>query len=95
MGAMEPLRDHPGHELCVVVQGVAANPRDGRGGDDDRHAAAVHARLAEVKGTAGGVSFLLLDEALPASPACIWTLNHTVALDDPLQLFPLHSETVG
>ncbi len=46
-----------------------------------------HARLPAVKGTAGGVAFLL-DEVMPASPAYCWTVNHTVRLDDPLELFP-------
>jgi hypothetical protein len=46
-----------------------------------------HARLPQVKGTAGGVAFLL-DEVMPASPAYRWTLNHTMKLDDPLELFP-------
>ena len=44
------------------------------------------ARLPQVKGTAGGVAFLL-DEVMPASPAYRWTLNHTMRLDDPLELF--------
>jgi len=38
-------------------------------------------------GAAGGVAFLL-DEVMPASPAYRWTLNHTMRLDDPLELFP-------
>jgi hypothetical protein len=46
-----------------------------------------YARLPQVKGIAGGVAFLL-DEAMPASPAYRWTLNHTMRLDDPLELFP-------
>ena len=51
-----------------------------------------YARLPQVKGTAGGVSFVV-DEVLPASPAYRWTLNHTVAVDDPLELFPTHITT--
>jgi hypothetical protein len=46
-----------------------------------------YARLPDVKGTAGSVAFPL-DEVLHASPAYRWTLNHTVAVDDPLALFP-------
>jgi hypothetical protein len=43
--------------------------------------------LPQVKGTAGGVAFLL-DEVMRASPAYRWTLNHTMPVDDPLELFP-------
>ena len=42
-----------------------------------------------MKGTAGSVAFPL-DEVLHASPAYRWTLNHTMELDDPMELFPTH-----
>jgi hypothetical protein len=46
-----------------------------------------YARLPQVKGIAGWVAFLL-NEVMPASPAYRWTLNHTMRLDGPLELFP-------
>ena len=53
-----------------------------------------YARLPEVKGSAGSVAFAL-DEVLRASPACRWTINHTLRCDDPLELFPTHLTIVG
>jgi hypothetical protein len=53
-----------------------------------------YARLPQVKGSAGGVAFAL-DEVLRASPAYRWTLNHTMRIDDPNELFPTHIDTVG
>ena len=53
-----------------------------------------YARLPDVKGTAGSVSFIL-DEVLQASPAYLWTLNHTVAIDNVLELFPRHMTEAG
>jgi hypothetical protein len=53
-----------------------------------------YARLPQVKGTAGVVA-CLLDEVMPASPAYRWTLNHTMRLDDPLELFPTFIAEVG
>jgi hypothetical protein len=47
-----------------------------------------------VKGTAGGVAFLL-DEVMPASPAYRWTVNHTMRLDDPLEPFPTFTVEAG
>jgi hypothetical protein len=41
------------------------------------HGPMFYARLPQVKGTAGGVAFLL-DEVMPASPAYRWTLSHTM-----------------
>ena len=87
MGELEPLRDRPGHELCVVVQAVA--PTKARA--EEVCLAGLrqmfYARLPQVKGTAGGVAFAL-DEVLPASAAYRWTLNHVMRVDDPLELFP-------
>tara|TARA_Y100000815_G_scaffold228793_1_gene217870 strand:+ start:2474 stop:2707 length:234 start_codon:yes stop_codon:yes gene_type:complete len=53
-----------------------------------------YARLPDVKGTAGGVSFVF-DEVMLASPAHRWTVNHTMAVDEPLELFPLHTAEIG
>lgn len=94
MGEMEPLKDRPGHELCVVVQGVAPTREMAEELTMTGTRQMFYARLPDVKGTAGGVSFVL-DEVLPASPAYRWTLNHTMAVDDPLELFPTHSAMVG
>jgi hypothetical protein len=53
-----------------------------------------YARLPQVKGTAGGVAFIL-DEVMPASPAYRWTLNHTMRLHNPLELFPTFISEAG
>ena len=89
MGALEPLRNHPAHELCVVVQGVAPTREMAEEVTMTGTRQMFYARLPEVKGTAGSVSFEL-DEVLPASPAYEWTLNHVIPVDDPMELFPVH-----
>jgi len=94
MGDMEPLKDKPGHELCIVVQGVAPTREMAEEVTMTGTRQLFYARLPDVKGTAGGVSFVL-DEVLPASPAYRWTLNHTMAVSDPLALFPTHTAMVG
>ena len=53
-----------------------------------------YARLPDVKGTAGSVAFPL-DEVLHASPAYRWTLNHTVEVEHPMELFPVHLVDAG
>jgi hypothetical protein len=94
MGELEPLRDRPAHELCIVVQGVAPTREMAEEVCMAGSRQMFYARLPDVKGTAGGVAFLL-DEVMPASPAYRWTLNHTMRLDDPCELFPVHLTTVG
>ena len=87
LGDREPLKVRPGHELGVVVQGVAPTKAMAEEVCMIATRQMFYARLPEVKGTAGGVAFLL-DEVMPASPAYLWTVNHTMRLDDPLELFP-------
>jgi Acyclic terpene utilisation family protein AtuA len=94
MGELEPLRNQPGHELCILVQGVAPTREMAEELTMIGLRQMFYARLPDVKGTAGSVAFPL-DEVLRASPAYRWTLNHTVAVDDGLELFPLQMIDVG
>ena len=94
MGEMEPLRDKPGHELCIVVQGVAPTRAMAEEVCMTGTRQMFYARLPDVKGTAGVVAFIL-DEVLPASPAYRWTINHTMRVDDPMELFPTHMTEAG
>ena len=89
LGEMEPLRDKPGHEICVVVQGVAPTRAMAEEVCMIGTRQMFYARLPNVKGTAGGVAFML-DEVMPASAAYRWTMNHTMRVNDPLELFPVH-----
>src|SRR5579862_4711838 len=94
LGELEPLRNKPAHELCIVVQGVAPTKEMAEEVCMIGTRQMFYARLPNVKGTAGGVAFLL-DEVMPASAAYRWTLNHTMRVDDPLELFPLHLTEAG
>jgi hypothetical protein len=94
LGAAEPLRATPGHELAIVVQGIAPDKAMAEEVAMIATRQMFYARLPQVRGTAGGVAFLL-DEVMPASPAYRWTLNHTMRLDDPLELFPTFLTEAG
>jgi hypothetical protein len=94
MGKLEPMRDRPAHELCVLVQGVAPTKKMAEEVCMIGSRQMFYARLPHVKGTAGGVAFVL-DEVMPASPAHRWTMNHTMRVDDPLALFSVHLNQVG
>jgi hypothetical protein len=94
MGSLEPLRNQVGHEVGVMVQGVAPTAEMAEELTLTGLRQMFYARLPDVKGTAGSVAFPL-DEVLRASPAYRWTLNHTIAVDDPLELFPTHMTTAG
>jgi hypothetical protein len=94
LGELEPLKGSPSHEICVVVQAIAPTRELAEEVCMTGTRQMFYARLPAVKGTAGGVAFLL-DEVMPASPAYRWTVNHTVRLDDPLELFPTFLTEAG
>ena len=94
MGDLEPMKNRPAHELCVLVQGVAPTAEMAEEVCMIGTRQMFYARLPEVKGSAGSVAFAL-DEVLRASAAYRWTLNHTLRCDDPLELFPTHITTAG
>lgn len=94
MGELEPLRNQPGHELGIMVFGVAPTAEMAEEVALTGTRQMFYARLPDVKGTAGGVAFPL-DEVVRVSPAYRWTLNHTMRVDDPLELFDLHTVEVG
>ena len=94
MGDLEPLRDKPGHELGVLVQGVAPSREMAEEVAMTALRQMFYARLPDVKGTAGSVAFPL-DEVLHASPAYRWTLNHTLEVTNPMELFTTHMREAG
>lgn len=94
MGELDPKRHQPGHELCILVQGVAPTAEMAEEVCMIGTRQMFYARLPEVKGSAGSVAFAL-DEVLRASPAYRWTLNHTLRCSHPLELFPTHMTTAG
>ena len=94
MGDLEPLRDQPGHELCVMVQGVAPTAEMAEELTLTGLRQMFYARLPDVKGTAGSVSFPL-DEVVRTSAAYRWTLNHTLPVEDAGELFPTHLTEAG
>lgn len=94
MGDLEPVKETKSHELLVVVEGVSPDEKVAEEVAMIGMRQIFYARLPEVKGTAGTAAFIL-DEVNKVSPAYEWTLNHTVAVDDPMELFQTHMTTVG
>lgn len=94
MGDLEPLKNRPAHELCILVQGVAPTAEMAEEVCMTGTRQMFYARLPDVKGSAGSVAFAI-DEVLRASPAYRWSVNHTLRCDDPLELFPTHMTTAG
>ena len=51
-------------------------------------------RIPGVKGTAGAAAFVE-KKPMRAIPAYVWSINHTVPVDDPMELFPVHLVEAG
>lgn len=94
MGDLEPVKETKSHELLIIVEGVSPDEKVAEEVTMIGMRQIFYARLPEVKGTAGTAAFIL-DEVVKISDAYEWTMNHTVAVDDPLELFPIHMVTIG
>jgi len=94
MGDLEPIKETKSHELLVLVEGVAADAKLAEEVTLIGMRQIFYARLPEVKGTAGTAAFVL-DEVTPISDAYVWTMDHTVEVDDPLELFPISMVEIG
>lgn len=86
MGPWEPQAAITSQELCLVVEAVADRWEDAEVICALGTRNLFYARLPEVKGTAGTAA-LMMDEVLRGKPGYEWTVNHTVAVEDPLELF--------
>ncbi len=94
MGDLEPIKETKSHELMIIVEGVAPTKEVAEEVAMIGMRQIFYARLPEVKGTAGTAAFIL-DEVVEVSSAYQWTLNHVVAVDDPLELFPVYATEIG
>lgn len=81
------------HELAVVVEGVADNVELGERVTDLTMRMFFLARIPGMKGTAGSAATTKLP--MRGTPAYIWNVNHTVPVDDPMELFPVHITEAG
>jgi hypothetical protein len=94
MGDLEPVKETKSHELLVVVEGVSKDKALAQEATLIGTRQIFYARLPEVKGTAGTAAFIL-DEVIPISDAYVWTMDHTVQVDDPMELFPVTMIEIG
>ncbi|MCF6093856.1 DUF1446 domain-containing protein [Microaerobacter geothermalis] len=94
MGELEPVKDIKSHEICVIVEGIAPTKKLAEEITLMGTRQIFYARLPEVKGTAGTAAFIV-DEVLPASSAYMWTMNHVIPVDDPMEFFDVKLIEVG
>ncbi len=90
---MEPLRDSSAHELAVVVEAVAPESELAEKVADYALRMMFLARVPGMKGTAGAAA--TTKKAMRYLPGYVWNVHHTVSVDDPSELFPVHLTEAG
>jgi hypothetical protein len=83
------VRDFRPHEVGIVVESVAADAAIAEEVCMTGTRQLFYARLPDIKGTAGNVSFMF-DEVLEAQPAYRWTMNHVMVVSEGDELFDVH-----
>lgn len=90
---LEPVKAQPAHELGLVVEGVAATDALAEKITDFATRMFFLSRIAGVKGTAGTAA--TTKKTMKSSPGYMWNVNHTIPIDDPMELFPVHMTEAG
>ena len=81
------------HELGIVVEGLADTAALAEKITDFAVRMFFLVRIPGVKGTAGAAA--TTKQTMRSSPGYMWNINHTVAIDDPMELFPVHMTEAG
>jgi len=90
---LEPVQETKAHELGIVVEGVAATDALAEKITDFAVRMFFLARIPGVKGTAGTAA--TTKKTMKSSPGYMWNVNHTIPIDDPMELFPVHMTEAG
>lgn len=90
---LEPVTRADPHELGIVVEGLACTDALAEKITDFAVRMFFLARLPGVKGTAGTAA--TTKKTMKSSPGYVWNVNHTIAIDDPMRLFPVHMAEAG
>lgn len=90
---LEPLKNAQPHEVGVVVEGLAPTHELAEKITDFAVRMFFFARIPGVKGTAGTAA--TTKQTMRSSPGYMWNVNHTVPIDDPMELFQTHLTEAG
>jgi hypothetical protein len=90
---LEPVKETRAHELGIVVEGLADTTALAEKITDFAVRMFFLVRIPGVKGTAGAAA--TTKQTMRSSPGYMWNINHTVAVDHPMELFPVHMTEAG
>ena len=90
---MEPVKETKSHELCVVIEGVSEEDELAKKVTDYAGRMMFLARIPGIKGTAGAAATTKM--AMKTTPGFIWNVNHTIPINDPMELFAVNITEAG
>ena len=90
---MEPVKKSKAHEMCIVIEAVSPDEELAAKVVDYALRMTFLVRIPGVKGTAGAAATTKLP--MKASPGYVWSINHTIPVDDPMELFPTYITEAG
>ena len=90
---LEPVKESKAHELAIVVEGLAPTEALAEKITDFATRMFFLLRIPGVKGTAGSAA--TTKKTMKSSPGYVWNVNHTMPIDDPMELFPIHMTEAG
>ena len=90
---LEPVQHSAAHELGIVVEGLAGTDSLAEKITDFAVRMFFLARIPGVKGTAGTAA--TTKKTMKSSPGYVWNVNHTVPIDDSMELFSVHMTEGG
>lgn len=93
LGELEPVKDARPHELCIVVEGLAATETLAHKLTDFATRMFFLARIPGSKGSSGLAA--TTKETMRSSPGYVWNVNHTMRVTEPMELFPVHIGEAG
>lgn len=94
MGELEPNQAVTSHELGIIVEGIAPEEDVAKAVTSLAGSSFFYVRIPGIKSTAGTAAFLA-DETLATGTAYEWSVNHTLLIDDPLDLHDTTYLTMG
>lgn len=95
LGVREPRREISSHEVCVVIESVAAEEDLARKIAKLAKYSALRVHYPGKLGTAGGCAMLADDILRFSVPAYEWAVDHLLPLKEPLEPFPTELERVS
>jgi hypothetical protein len=95
MKLREPQRNHPAHELGIVVDVVAPNQELAKAICHNATGVLLHLDFPGQRNNAGNLAFLYSPSEINVGAVYEFSIYHLMRVTDPLELFPIEVATVG